>query len=418
MAIEAVQPGAAAYAYPEKTKEGKGGMDYQRFLQEKIQELYEKFKKGESEPSYAIGAATYTQKEWDKLLEKFDALQDEIRAQMREEHERRAWQEEKTEKLRKEEQAVSAQDASLLSGAYTTATYPEANEKDASEHYITCYTADGIFCRRAGQASGYEWKIPFEKEGEYDKVMEFIGRFPQDHNLRFASHENFWQDFLNDRIDLDGFMKFMEGTDRGVPDYTVTDGESVFIDREKAAWAKYMNRGFGQFYTAQEMEQMLEEQIRENAARLPKLPGFFGKEGDGSEDAVIRRGKQSILDDVRAARIAEQMKGDGESVSYGAQAEKEPDAETESQIVVKPDGTRMLIITERRGQSVKVKSFKLSDPTDTENEGQKEGTESKAGVEAVETGDGRVATVSSDGSVQISAAHAADVGAALTVGTE
>ncbi len=45
-------------------------MDYQKFLREKILELNEKFKKGECEPSYQIGAASYTEKEWDNLLEK------------------------------------------------------------------------------------------------------------------------------------------------------------------------------------------------------------------------------------------------------------------------------------------------------------------------------------------------------------
>lgn len=296
MAIKAVQSGSAGYAYPEKTKEGKEGMDYQKFLREKILELNEKFKKGECEPSYQIGAASYTEKEWDNLLEKFDTLQEEIRTQMREEHERRAQQEEKTADTRKKELAESvqektgtkkaagqatktgwyaeaaSQEASLLSGAYTTATYPAASHKDVPDLYITCYTAEGIFCRKAGQSAGYEWMIPFSKEGEYDKVMEFIGRFPQDMNLRFSSRKNFWEDFLNDRIDVDGFMEFVEGSELGVPDYTVTDGESVFIDRKKAAWAKYMNQDIGQFYTAQEMEQMQAERIKENAS---KVAGYY-----------------------------------------------------------------------------------------------------------------------------------------------
>ena len=42
--------------------------------------------------------------------------------------------------------------------------------------------------------------------------------------------------------------------------------------------------------------------------------------------------------------------------------------------MVKPDGTKILVITVRCGQSVKVKSLKLCDGADTENKGVNEGT--------------------------------------------
>jgi len=40
------------------------------------------------------------------------------------------------------------------------------------------------------------------KEEQYIKALGFIGQFPSDWNMRFAAHENFWNDFLNDEIDM------------------------------------------------------------------------------------------------------------------------------------------------------------------------------------------------------------------------
>ena len=80
--------------------------------------------------------------------------------------------------------------------------YETADPDDDDIRYITWYTEEGIFCRKAGQAEGYEWAITFENTEQYDKVMEFIGQFPSDWNMRFAAHENFWNDFLNDEIDI------------------------------------------------------------------------------------------------------------------------------------------------------------------------------------------------------------------------
>ena len=113
--------------------------------------------------------------------------------------------------------------------------YETADPDDDDIRYITWYTEKGIFCRKAGQTEGYEWAITFENKEQYDKVMEFIGQFPSDWNIRFAAHENFWNDFLKDEIDMDGFMEFINGTNKGVPDYSITIGDSMYIDEEKCS---------------------------------------------------------------------------------------------------------------------------------------------------------------------------------------
>jgi len=158
--------------------------------------------------------------------------------------------------------------STLLTTESTSCVYETADPDDDDIRYITWYTEEGIFCRKAGQTEGYEWSITFENKEQYDKVMEFIGQFPSDWNMRFAAHENFWNDFLNDEIDMVGFMEFINGTNKGVPDYSITEGDSMYIDKDKMQWAKYTNPFGARFYTAEEMYQMQMEIIAANEEKL------------------------------------------------------------------------------------------------------------------------------------------------------
>jgi len=54
------------------------------FLREKSEEILEKLRNGETEVSYRIGGEVYTEKEWDKLLKKFDDIQEDVRRKMEE----------------------------------------------------------------------------------------------------------------------------------------------------------------------------------------------------------------------------------------------------------------------------------------------------------------------------------------------
>lgn len=57
--------------------------------------------------------------------------------------------------------------------------------------------------------------------------MAFLNRFPSDGNLRFAAHENFWQDFLAGELDEDAFVAFFE---------TTKDGARFYTEEELLAW--------------------------------------------------------------------------------------------------------------------------------------------------------------------------------------
>lgn len=59
------------------------------FLRKKSEEILEKLRNGETEVSYQIGAESYTEKEWDKLLKKFDDIQEDVRRKMEERFQKR-----------------------------------------------------------------------------------------------------------------------------------------------------------------------------------------------------------------------------------------------------------------------------------------------------------------------------------------
>ncbi len=80
---------------PERTGKSSLGTDFaatgtektaecMAFLREKGEEILEKLRNGETEVAYPIGGESYTEKEWDKLLKKFDDIQEDVRRKMEE----------------------------------------------------------------------------------------------------------------------------------------------------------------------------------------------------------------------------------------------------------------------------------------------------------------------------------------------
>ena len=270
--LEALKEGSAETTEAETEENAEDiTVNYREFFAMYMEQIFIKIQNGDTEPIYQIGSQSFTEKEWETFLEKFDSIEEAIQELMKEEQARKEAQETKKED-------VFTNDAStLLTTESTSCVYKTADPDDDDIRYITWYTEEGIFCRKAGQIEGYEWSITFENKQQYDKVMEFIGQFPSDWNMRFAAHENFWNDFLNDEIDMEGFMEFINGTNKGVPDYSVTVGNSMYIDKDKMQWAKYTNPLGDRFYTAEEMHQMQMEIIEANQAKLTKLSDSYGE---------------------------------------------------------------------------------------------------------------------------------------------
>ncbi len=212
----------------------------------------------------------------------------------------------------------------LLTGEVTKSTFPTDDPKH-KHWFITCYGQDGIRCKEA-YFDGTKWvnkdcwSLSYTEPGQYEKVMVLLQRFPQDANLRFASHKEFWEDFLAGEIDEDDFVNFFETStdENGVPNYTYEKDGSTYIDREKAKYAKYMNDFGAHFYTAEEMDLIWRAVIHENRKGLKKLSDYDGQMKIPEADETGKSGK-------------------------GKDAEDEDD-DLETRIITKPDGSTVLQI--------------------------------------------------------------------------
>lgn len=85
-----------------QSKEAESGAvqdeDYRKQLQEKMAEMLENIKHGTTQPKFRIGAQEYTHEEWDKLLEKIDAAEEDVRKQLEAELEKAKAEKKKEEK--------------------------------------------------------------------------------------------------------------------------------------------------------------------------------------------------------------------------------------------------------------------------------------------------------------------------------
>ena len=207
-------------------------------LQNEIDEMQANVEAGnvDNEPVFQIGGNAYTEDEWDKLLEYVDEVEEEIQEAMELEQEK-VLEEKETEAPTLIETSKSA----LLTYEYTGCTYTNDNPEGKDWNYITWYTEEGMYCEDVNGHVGNNWAFFWEDEEQYNKVKEFIEQFPEDYNMRFASNQTFWKDFLNDEIDMESFMEFLSTTNNGMPNYGIGDAENMYIDKEKAQWTMYMN---------------------------------------------------------------------------------------------------------------------------------------------------------------------------------
>lgn len=285
-----------------------------------MEEMAKKVREGKVEPSFRIGGQEFTIKEWEKLLADFDDAEEGLQELIKEqivEVEKQAAKEAARRKAEGQPDSDAAgtvvtnvsvpaapaavndnvtevevtdpeELAELLTGQIAKSTFPTDDPKN-KHWFITCFGQDGITCREAYMENGKWvnrscWNLPYTEPGQREKVLAFIQRFPQDANLRFACHENFWEDFLAGEIDEDDFVNFFEtSTDKdGVPDYTYEKDGSTYIDREKVKYAKYMNDFGVKLYTAEEMDLLWRGIIHENSKKA-------GGEEDDLETKIITK---------------------------------------------------------------------------------------------------------------------------------
>ena len=64
-------------------------VDYAKILEEKINMIFAKIQNGDTEASYQIGSQSFTEKEWEEFLDKFDFVEEAIQELMKEEQARK-----------------------------------------------------------------------------------------------------------------------------------------------------------------------------------------------------------------------------------------------------------------------------------------------------------------------------------------
>ena len=164
----------------------------------------------------------------------------------------------------------------------TKAVFTSNNPKELDKVLYTYYSQDRITCIREGKRNPdnpkekleqdeLQWEIKLDNEEQYEKIMGFLASFPQEDNFRFATKEDFWNDFLEDKIDMEGFENFYQWTNHGEPNMGIgEDGELVGINRTKISDpnAKYFNdqTWIGHVWTEEEMWEQWNAQIEAASA--------------------------------------------------------------------------------------------------------------------------------------------------------
>ncbi len=213
-------------------------------LTSKRQEILEKLWRGETEPSYAIGGSSFTEKEWERLIEKVDAVLDAIREAMEEEQKKAEKLDhsvtDRNEVKSPEEIAESAavSEGDFLVSETTRCSYPAAAKDEEPVWYVVWYTSEGIRCKKCGE-DGVLWQIPFADETQYQKVMDFLAGLNPGGNHRFTAHRNFWEDFLSGELNVEEFQDFYGDSVNGVPNYLVNTEHGMRIDEKTLKYQPY-----------------------------------------------------------------------------------------------------------------------------------------------------------------------------------
>lgn len=158
---------------------------FSEMVQKQREEYAEKIKNGTTEPSYPIGAGSYTKKEWDKLLESFDKAEEAFREELKAEEEKR-----EKEAVKDSNKNSSSNDFSMNMLCCDYISYKNSSEDGL---YLIAYDSQGIRC--VGE-KGCVWEIKFSSQDQYAKVKEFIDTLDPKENLDFICQESFWKDFL------------------------------------------------------------------------------------------------------------------------------------------------------------------------------------------------------------------------------
>lgn len=163
-------------------------------IKEKMQEIYDKLQNGDTDTKFQIGNQEFTIKEWDSFLEKFDSVQDAIRAALEEK--------EKAERLEEELTGVSetAEEPGDVDSILAQSVKTTEEGSNPKTWYITCFSEEGIWCKKftEGQEGEDLWRMEFTDPSQYQKVLNYLQSFAEGEEVPHAEEEDFWRRFLEE----------------------------------------------------------------------------------------------------------------------------------------------------------------------------------------------------------------------------
>ena len=166
-------------------------------IKEKMQEIYDKLQNGDTDTKFQIGNQEFTIKEWDHFLEKFDSVQDAIRAALEEKIEK-----EKVERLEEKLTGMSetAEEPDEVDSILAQSVKTTEEGSDPKTWYITCFSEDGIWCKKftEGQEGEDLWRMEFTDPSQYQKVLNYLQSFAEGEEVPHAEEEDFWRRFLEE----------------------------------------------------------------------------------------------------------------------------------------------------------------------------------------------------------------------------
>lgn len=190
---------------------------------------------------------TLTEEEWEELLKQLDVVEDVLQNMLEQEKQEGSPEKNETNELKKENTSTELLEETILSlTEESTWSTPEVDdEEELGVSYLTWYTKKGIYCRKIGGKKKEQWRIHLFTLEEYEKVLLFLRRFPEDWNLLFAANQEFWLDFLDNDFDEEGFVAYMEGKNKEGADRSTDAGNSEMLQRNGGNWSEYLNLSGG-----------------------------------------------------------------------------------------------------------------------------------------------------------------------------
>jgi len=186
---------------------------------------------------------TITEEEWEELLEQLDivegVLQNMLDQDTNEQSEEENQERNGIDSVENGETCESPEES--ISSLTEESTWSFHGQKEEKINYITWYTRKEIRCKRVGGPKKDGWKINLFSNEEYEKILLFLKRFPEEWNLLFAAYPEFWMDFLSNDFDEDGFLNYFEGKQKNTDEALERVGNSEFLQSNRGRWAEYIN---------------------------------------------------------------------------------------------------------------------------------------------------------------------------------